>query len=189
MSAFCLDEGGCYRTSVLCTHIHEFLHISHLFHFIYFFVKHISNIWFYVVDIIIGRRTWNCQVRTHIHTKIHTHTHQTKKKKVERARYCYFLLWHTWRKVAHKPNQPIYPSHLSEYATYGLFFRKKMIFGSKIRNSRQPISYCWKINCWKPKFLIGVNRFDSTHNLAVTTARISSETAPMSEPVYDYSDD
>jgi len=131
MSAFCLDEGGCYRTSVLCTHIHEFLHISHLFHFIYFFVKHISDIWFYMVDIIIGRRTWNCQVRTHIHTKIHTHTHQTKKKKVERARYCYFLPWHTWRKVAHKPNQPIYPSHLSEYATYGLFFEKKWFLAPK----------------------------------------------------------
>ena len=34
--AFCLNEKGCWRTSVLCTHIHEFLYISHLFHFIYF---------------------------------------------------------------------------------------------------------------------------------------------------------
>ena len=30
MSAFCLDEKGCWRTSVLCTHIHEFLYISHI---------------------------------------------------------------------------------------------------------------------------------------------------------------
>jgi len=38
ISAFCLDEKGCWRTSILCTHIHEFLYISHLFHFIYFIV-------------------------------------------------------------------------------------------------------------------------------------------------------
>ena len=42
VSAFCLDEKGCWRISVLCTHIHEFLYISHLFHFIYLIV--ISNI-------------------------------------------------------------------------------------------------------------------------------------------------
>ena len=42
ISAFCLDEKGCWRIFVLCTHIHEFLYISHLFHFIYFIV--ISNI-------------------------------------------------------------------------------------------------------------------------------------------------
>jgi hypothetical protein len=40
----------------------------------------------------------------------------------------------------------------------------------------------------KIKFLIGVYRFDSTHNQAVATARMSSETAPVSEPVYDYWD-
>jgi len=42
ISAFCLDEKGCWRTSVSCTHTHEFLYISHLFHFIYFIF--ISNI-------------------------------------------------------------------------------------------------------------------------------------------------
>ena len=40
--AFCLNEKGRWRTSVLCTHIHEFLYVSHLLHFIYFIV--ISNI-------------------------------------------------------------------------------------------------------------------------------------------------
>jgi len=39
----------------------------------------------------------------------------------------------------------------------------------------------------KPTFLIGFNRFDSTHKVA--TAQMSSETAPVFEPVYDYSDD
>ena len=71
ISAFCLNEKGWWRTSVLCTHIHEFLYISHLFHFIYLIV--ISNIWFCMLDVIIGRHTWNCQ-NTHAHTHgIHTH--------------------------------------------------------------------------------------------------------------------
>jgi hypothetical protein len=78
ISAFCLDEKGCWQTSSLCTHIHEFLHISHLFHLIYFIV--ISKIWFCMLDVIIGRNTWNCQIRTHIHTEIHTHTHTQKQK-------------------------------------------------------------------------------------------------------------
>jgi len=38
ISAFCLDEKGCWRTFVLCTHVHEFLYISHLSHLIYFIV-------------------------------------------------------------------------------------------------------------------------------------------------------
>jgi len=76
ISAFCLDEKGCWRTSVLCAHIHEFLYISNLFHFIYFIV--ISNIWFCMLDVIIGRHTWNCQICTHIHTG-YTHTCTQKK--------------------------------------------------------------------------------------------------------------
>ena len=28
-----------------------------------------------MLDMIIGRHTWNCQIRTHTHTKIHTNTH------------------------------------------------------------------------------------------------------------------
>jgi len=80
ISAFCLNEKGCWRTSVLCTHIHEFSYISHLFHLIYFIV--ISNIWFCMLDVIIGRHTWNCQIRTHIHTGYtHTGTHTKKGKK------------------------------------------------------------------------------------------------------------
>ena len=80
ISAFCLDEEGCYRTSVLCTHVHEFLYIWDLFHFIYFLVKHTSNIWCYMLDLIIGRHTWNCQIRTHIRTKIPWHTNTQRKK-------------------------------------------------------------------------------------------------------------
>ena len=34
--AFCLNEKGCWRTSVLCTQIHEFLYSSQLFDLIYF---------------------------------------------------------------------------------------------------------------------------------------------------------
>jgi len=41
-----------------------------------------------MLDIIIGRHTWNCQIRTHIHTEIHTHTHTQKQKgKKEKKRW------------------------------------------------------------------------------------------------------
>ena len=38
-----------------------------------------------MLDVIIGWHMWNCQICTHIHTKIHAHTYQ--KKKVERVKY------------------------------------------------------------------------------------------------------
>ena len=59
-------------------------YIFHMFHFIYFIV--ISNISFCILDVIIGRHIWNCQIRTHIHTGYtHTGTHTKKeKRKVER---------------------------------------------------------------------------------------------------------
>jgi len=59
-----------------------------------------------------------------------------------------------------------------------------LIFGSKIRNSRQKIS-----SVKKSTVLNRCQRVDSTHKQAVATARMSSETAPVSEPVYEYSDD
>ena len=77
-----------------------------------------------------------------------------------------FLPWHTCWKVAHKPNQPTYPPHLSQHATYSLWFRKKLIFGSKNRNSRQ------KSELKTQPFLMGINRLDSIHNQAVATARM-----------------
>ena len=77
ISAFCLNEKGWWRTSVLCTHIHEYLYISYLFHFVYFFV--ISTSSYCMLDVIIGRHTWNCQIHTHIHTGYtHTGTHTKK---------------------------------------------------------------------------------------------------------------
>ena len=40
-----------------------------------------------MLEIIIGRHTWNCQIRTHIHTKIHTHTQtHTQKRKSRKSR-------------------------------------------------------------------------------------------------------
>jgi len=38
-------------------YIHEYLYILHLFHFIYSIVKHISNIQFGILDVLIGRHT------------------------------------------------------------------------------------------------------------------------------------
>ena len=92
ISAFFLDKEGCQRTSVLCTQIPEFLYFSHLFHSVYFLVQHTSNIGFYLLDVTIGRHTWNCQIRTHIHTKVHRHTKKTKmwRSKKETKRVFFF---------------------------------------------------------------------------------------------------
>jgi len=88
---FCLEFAHVFWLSVLmrkvasehpfCVLINMNSYISHLFSLIYFLVKQISNILFYMIDVIIGRHTWNCQVRTHMYTKIqaHTHTHTHKK--------------------------------------------------------------------------------------------------------------
>jgi len=56
------------------------------------------------------------------------------------------------------------------------FFSEKNIFGSKIRNSRPKKTQ---------PFLIGIN--DLIYTQAVATERMRSETAAVSEPVYDYS--
>ena len=55
---------------------------TYIFHicFILFILLSISNIWCCMLDVIIGRHTCNCQIRTHIHTGYtHTGTH-TKMK-------------------------------------------------------------------------------------------------------------
>ena len=75
-SAFCLDAKGCWRTSVLCSNIHEFLYISHLFHFIYFIV--ISN--FDLVCLTLSSADTQGiakYARTYIRdTHTHEHTHK-----------------------------------------------------------------------------------------------------------------
>ena len=55
-------------------------------------VQRTSNIGFYLLDVTIGRHTWNCQIRTHIHTKVHRHTKKTKmwKSKKETKRVFFF---------------------------------------------------------------------------------------------------
>ena len=42
-----------------------------------------------MLDVIIGRHTWNCQIRTHINhvTEIHTHKH-TQKQKTKKQKRC-----------------------------------------------------------------------------------------------------
>jgi len=61
------------------------------------------------------------------------------------------------------------------------FFSEKNIFGSKIRNSRQKNP---KISTVEIPTVL--NRDQPTHNEWGATARMSSETAPVSEPVYGY---
>ena len=40
-----------------------------------------------MLDVIIGRHTWNCQIRTHIHTGYtHTGTHTKKEKRKKKEK-------------------------------------------------------------------------------------------------------
>ena len=39
-----------------------------------------------MLDVIIGQHTWNCQIRTHIYTEIHTHTHTQKQKMTQKRK-------------------------------------------------------------------------------------------------------
>jgi len=72
VSAFCLGEKGCWRTSLLCTHIHEFWYISHLFHFYLFY----CHIWYLILYAWRYHRPTHMELpNTHAHTYgIHTHT-------------------------------------------------------------------------------------------------------------------
>jgi len=93
ISAFCLDQGGCYLISVLCTHTHEFLYILHLFHFIYFLVKNTFNIQFLTHSTLSLADTYGsycyCHTvkewpNTHTHAYKHTHTKQNKTNRKNR---------------------------------------------------------------------------------------------------------
>ena len=64
---------------IICVLIYMNTYIFHIC-FILFLLLSISNIWFCMLDVIIGRHTRNCQICTHMHTGYtHTGTH-TKKK-------------------------------------------------------------------------------------------------------------
>ena len=79
--AFYLDQEGCWRTSVLCTRVHEFLYISHTFNFIYFLYNTHPLFNFMRLNLSLAD-THGVQIHTHIHTKIHTH----KKLKIKKNR-------------------------------------------------------------------------------------------------------
>ena len=60
-----------------------------LSYYLNFLVKHISNIWFYMLDVIIGWHTWNCHyARTYIRRYTHTHTRTHTQRAGEERGYC-----------------------------------------------------------------------------------------------------
>ena len=81
ISAFCLDEKACWRTSVLCTHIHEFLYISHLF--ILFVLLSYPIFDFVCLTLSLADTHGIAKyARTYIQdTHTHTRTHEKKKWK------------------------------------------------------------------------------------------------------------
>jgi len=83
ISAFCLDEKGCWQTSILCyrglcTHIHEFLYILHLF---YLFILLSYLIFDFVCLTLSLANTHGIAkyARTYIRRYTHTRTHKNKK--------------------------------------------------------------------------------------------------------------
>ena len=84
ISAFCLDEKGCWRTSVLCTHTQEFLYISHLFHL---FILLSYLIFDFVCLTLLSADTHGIAkyARTYIRDT-HTHAHTHNKMKCRKIR-------------------------------------------------------------------------------------------------------
>ena len=89
ISAFRLDEKGCWRTSILCTHIHEFLYISHLFHFFILLSYLISDFVCLTLSLAVTHRIAK-YARTYIRRYTRTRTRKNKKhrKKRKQKRRC-----------------------------------------------------------------------------------------------------
>jgi len=86
ISAFCLDEKGCWRTSIVCTHVHEYLYISHL-------VILLSYLIFDFVCLTLSLADTHeiaKYARTYTQRYTHTRTHKNKKhkKKGGKKRWC-----------------------------------------------------------------------------------------------------
>jgi len=84
ISAFRLDEKGCWRTSILCTHIHEY--ISHLF---YLFIL-LSYLIFDFICLTLSLADTHGiakYARTCIQRCTHTRTHENKKEGEKKRRF------------------------------------------------------------------------------------------------------
>ena len=84
ISAFRLDEKGCWRASFLCTH--EFLYILHLFH--YFFLPYLIFDFVCLTLSLADTHGIAKYARTYVRRYTHTRTHEnkthTKKEKTRR---------------------------------------------------------------------------------------------------------
>jgi len=78
ISDFRLDKKGCWRTSILCTHIHEFLYILHFFHL---FILLSYLIFDFVCLTLSLADTYGTAkyARTYLRRYTHTRTHKNKK--------------------------------------------------------------------------------------------------------------
>jgi len=93
---FCSEFAYVFRLSVSMRKVageHPFSVLiymnSNIFHICFIFIDFIatSNICFCMLDVIIGRNTWNCQIRAHIHTEYtHTRTKIKSRKKPKKTR-------------------------------------------------------------------------------------------------------
>ena len=80
ISAFCLDEKGCWRTSILWTHIHDFLHISHLFH-VLIVLSYLILDFLCLTLLLADTNRITKYASTYIQKYTHTRTHKNKKHK------------------------------------------------------------------------------------------------------------
>jgi len=84
-SAFCLDEKGCWRTFILCTHIHEFLYISHLFHS-FILLSYVIFDFVYLMISLADTHGIAKYARTYIQRYTHKRTHKNKTKKQKKEK-------------------------------------------------------------------------------------------------------
>ena len=87
-----------------------------------------------MLDVIIGRHTWNCQIRTHIHTEIHTHTHTQKQKTQKKRRRC-------------NDNQQTTVTHFVENKRLHLESSKQNYYIISLSVIIKAIFIHWKQNC------------------------------------------
>ena len=80
ISAFRLDEKGCWRTSILCIHIHDFLYISHLFH-LFILLSYLKFDFVCLTLSLADTHGIAKYTRTYIQRCTHTRTHKNKKHK------------------------------------------------------------------------------------------------------------
>jgi len=95
ISAFCLDEKGCWQTSILCTLIHEFSYISHLC-YLSILLSYLIFDFVCLTLSLADTRGIAKYARTYVQRYTHTHTQKPKKNK-KRGKLAHRLAMHDIR--------------------------------------------------------------------------------------------